>query len=619
MSYEAIARKWRPLSFDEISGQGHVTRTLSNAIKRDRIHHAYLFTGPRGVGKTTAARALARCLNCESGPTDTPCQACASCREILAGNSPDVVEIDGASNNSVDDIRDLRDSVQYLPSRGGRRVFIIDEVHMLSKGAFNALLKTLEEPPKHVVFIFATTEPKKIPDTVLSRVQRFDFKRISEKVVASRLRTICDSEGVEISDVSLLMIARAGEGSMRDAQSLLDQVIAFGGTAVGDDEVGQILGLVDRSLLYSMLDGLINGQPEKALIAIATVYEHGHELAQFSSEFLGLLRNAALIGLSPSSRDFLDIPDEEKERLDKIVEGVTPDVFTRYFDVMLETHDAVARSSAPRMVLEMAVARMASTRKVQPVDVLLQKLSNLERRMRGAGAAPRVGRHGSAPRERGSRGEKSGSSSTNSGSDPEPEEDLRPTLLIGGANGSAAIAMDQSIAPVSEFAVETERQDPTVEASTHLTLVSSSFTPVDVPPRAGSDEHSDLFLSFLSRVRDLGGAFRTLSENSANGGYRGGKLRVMFTSERTLKRGKEIVIEPQVIAIAKEFFVGFSSIESVLRAEGDTTQTVREKEQSDRKEYEELLWSEAKSDPAIQLVCETLSGVIERVTPIEEK
>ena len=618
MSYEAIARKWRPMSFDEISGQGHVTRTLVNALKRDRIHHAYLFTGPRGVGKTTAARALARCLNCESGPTDTPCQDCASCREILAGNSPDVVEIDGASNNSVDDIRDLRDSVQYLPSRGGRRVFIIDEVHMLSKGAFNALLKTLEEPPKHVVFVFATTEPKKIPDTVLSRVQRFDFKRISEKVVASRLRIICDSEGVEISDVSLLMIARAGEGSMRDAQSLLDQVIAFGGAGVGDAEVGEILGLVDRSLLYSMLEGLLNGQPEKALMSISTVYEHGHELSQFSSEFLGLLRNAALIGLSPSSRNFLDIPEEEKERLDGIVKGVTADVFTRYFDVMLETHDAVARSSSPRMVLEMAVARMASTRRVQPVDVLLQKLSNLERRMRGAGAAPKVGRHGSAPRETTTKGERS-SSSKNSSSEPEPRDDLRPTLLVGGAGGSAAIAMDQSIAPVAGRDAVEERHDPTVESSVHLTLVSSQDEPPVSKKPSDSNDHNDLFLLFLSRVRELGGAFRTLSENSANGGYQGGKLRVLFTSDRTLKRGTEIIREPQVIDIAKELFDGFIAMEPLLRAKGDSTQTVREKEQSDRREYEQLLWKEAESDPAIKLICKTLGGVIERVTPIEEQ
>ncbi|MFT6146545.1 MAG: DNA polymerase-3 subunit gamma/tau, partial [Myxococcota bacterium] len=237
MSYLAIARKYRPGTFDEIVGQEHVTRTLRNAIARGRVHHAFLFTGARGVGKTTAARALAKSLNCERGPTADPCGECASCVEIAAGRNPDLIEIDGASNNSVDDIRDLCDNVQYAPQRGGSKIYLIDEVHMLSKGAFNALLKTLEEPPPHVVFIFATTEPNKIPDTILSRVQRFDFKRIPEQGVITRLARIAEAEGSGVSEHGLRLIARAGEGSMRDSESLLDQVISFAGPEVSDQEV----------------------------------------------------------------------------------------------------------------------------------------------------------------------------------------------------------------------------------------------------------------------------------------------------------------------------------------------------------------------------------------------
>ncbi len=230
MSYLAIARKYRPATFDEIVGQDHVTRTLKNAITAGRVHHAFLFCGARGVGKTTAARALAKALNCAEGPSPEPCGVCTSCEEVTKGNSPDLIEIDGASNNSVDDIRSLRETVGYAPTTGRYKVYLIDEVHMLSKAAFNALLKTLEEPPPHVIFLFATTEPEKILDTILSRVQRFDFKRIPVQVVADRLKAIASAEGAELSNASLRTIARAGEGSMRDAQSLLDKVISFGGS-----------------------------------------------------------------------------------------------------------------------------------------------------------------------------------------------------------------------------------------------------------------------------------------------------------------------------------------------------------------------------------------------------
>ena len=355
MSYQAIARKWRPTTFDEIAGQAHVTRTLTNALELGRIHHAFLFTGARGVGKTTAARTLSRCLNCHKGPTPAPCGECPSCIDIGHGNSSDVTEIDGASNNSVEDVRSLRDSVRYLPSRDKYRVYIIDEVHMLSIGAFNALLKTLEEPPEHVVFIFATTEPQKIPDTILSRVQRFDFKRIPTTTVVKCLRKIIDAEGIAIPDEGLRLIARAGEGSMRDAQSLLDQVIAFGGEDVDAAQVAQILGLVDRSLLFGFLEGLTRGKPEMCLDSIAAVYDYGYELSQFTSELLELLRNAALTVLSPDARKHVDAPAEELERLAAVCKGLDSETFSRWFQVMLAVHDEVARSSRPRLVLELSL------------------------------------------------------------------------------------------------------------------------------------------------------------------------------------------------------------------------------------------------------------------------
>ena len=418
MSYMAIARKWRPTTFDEIAGQGHVTQTLKNAIRLDRIHHAFLFAGPRGVGKTTAARALARALNCERDdkPTPNPCGECPSCVEILGGRSQDVIEVDGASNNSVDDVRDLRDSVNYLPVRGRKKVYIIDEVHMLSKGAFNALLKTLEEPPAHVVFLFATTEPQRIPETILSRVQRFEFKRIPVPTVVDRLRKICDAENISITTDGLRLVARAGEGSMRDSQSLLDQVISFGGDDISTQQVASSLGLVDRHLLFRMLSGMIRGEADSCLEAIDEVYNYGYDLSEFTTELLELLRNATLVGLSPSSQRYLDVPEDEREQLVDMAKDIPSDVFVRSFQVMLDVHDQVARAPRPRLVLEMAVARLVSIRPAQPIDQLVSRLIDAERRLRGGGANTR------RPRQGGSRGSRS-----DDDSEPSPGRQQRPS------------------------------------------------------------------------------------------------------------------------------------------------------------------------------------------------
>ena len=391
-AYLAIARKWRPQTLEEMSGQAHVTRTLKNSLTSGRLHHAFLFTGARGVGKTTAARAFARALQCVVGPTPLPCGTCGPCVDILAGTSPDVVEIDGASNNSVDDIRTLRDGVRYLPASARFRVYVIDEVHMLSRGAFNALLKTLEEPPEHVKFIFATTEVNKIPDTILSRVQRFDFKRIPATVVAARLRKICDAEGVEITDTGLQMVAKAGEGSMRDAQSLLDQIISFGGASGDDQQVADILGLVDRRFLYEMLRGVLRCEPERCLQSIAEVYDSGHELDQFTDELLELVRNATIATMSEGARKFLDVSEEEKAVLLELTSGVPSEQLSRTFQVLLDVHDQVSRSTRPRLVLEMAVARLVAIRPSQPVGALVDRLVDLERRLRGQGVASPRGR-----------------------------------------------------------------------------------------------------------------------------------------------------------------------------------------------------------------------------------
>jgi DNA polymerase-3 subunit gamma/tau len=391
MSYLAIARKYRPATFADIVGQDHVVRTLSNAIESGRIHHAYLFCGARGVGKTTAARALAKGLNCVNGPTATPCGVCVSCVEIAAGSSPDLIEIDGASNNSVEDVRELRDTVGYAPTRGKYKIYLVDEVHMLSKAAFNALLKTLEEPPPHVVFLFATTEPNRILDTILSRVQRFDFKRIGIEPVAERLAAIAQAERVTLSDAALRLVARAGEGSMRDAQSLLDKVLSFAGAsgAVTDAAVAEALGLVDRTLLHAFVRGLLTGDPEASLDAVARVYEQGYELSELTSDALELLRDGAFVSLSEGARRHVDRSADELGRLEDLVRDVPLEVITRTFHALLDVHDQVSRAARPRIVLEMAVARLATRRPVEPVSGLLARLEELERRTRTGGPVPR--------------------------------------------------------------------------------------------------------------------------------------------------------------------------------------------------------------------------------------
>ncbi len=394
MSYLAIARKYRPATFAEMVGQDHVTRTLANAIRRGRIHHAYLFCGARGVGKTTAARALARALNCTSAaePTPEPCGVCGACTALLAGNSPDMIEIDGASNNSVDNIRELRDTVRY-PPQGRYKIYLIDEVHMLSTAAFNALLKTLEEPPPQVVFLFATTEPQKIPDTILSRVQRFDFRRIGATGVVERLAEIAAAEGSTVDEAGLRLIARAGEGSMRDSQSLLDKVLSFASADhVTAEEVADTLGLVDQRLVREAAAALLGGEPAAALEAIARVHELGFELADFTAALLDTLRDATFLRLSPSVHGHVDLADDDKAALLALTEGVSPDALTRLFHAVLDVHDRVARAARPRIVLEMAVARLTSVAQAEPLSAALSRLEDVERRLRQAG-----GRGGRAP------------------------------------------------------------------------------------------------------------------------------------------------------------------------------------------------------------------------------
>ena len=376
--YEVLARKYRPQTFAELAGQEHVSRTLQNAIDSGRVAHAFLFTGARGVGKTSTARIMAKTLNCEKGVTHEPCNVCPLCIEITKGTSTDVFEIDGASNNGVDDVRDLRDNIKYLPSHSRYRIIIIDEVHMLSTNAFNALLKTLEEPPEHVKFIFATTEPHKLPVTILSRCQRFDFKRVTLPKIISRLREIADKESVVISDSALALVARKGDGSMRDSLTALDQVLAFCGNSVSDEDVMTLLGTVDRRLLAEISAAVFNGDTQAVLEGVKRVDLVGYNMRQFGQELIEHFRNLLVIRSVKKPEEILDLASAELDELRTQAGSIPPQDIQRRLTLLIKADSEMAYASFPRLIMEMALLKAALLAPVLPIQDLIEKIKLLE-------------------------------------------------------------------------------------------------------------------------------------------------------------------------------------------------------------------------------------------------
>jgi len=377
MSYLVLARKWRPQVFEDVVGQRPITQTLQNAISQKRVAHAFLFTGARGVGKTSTARILAKALNCENGPQINPCNQCATCHEISAGNSMDVIEIDGASNRGIDEIRELRENVRYTPSKSRYKIYIIDEVHMLTREAFNALLKTLEEPPPHIIFVFATTESHKIPATILSRCQRYDFKRIPLKEIIGSLKRIVEEEKVQISQRGLFSIAQESEGSLRDAQSLLDQLISYGGKEIRDEDIAEVLGVIDRKILNDTIEAIAHRNTERCMEIVEHVYHYGYDLQHFCRELLQYFRNLILMKVSQQPEGLMDLPKEEFEILKKQAERFQFDQLNHLFSLLLKGEEEVAQSTFPRIMLEMTLIRMATLRPILPIDEILKKLEGL--------------------------------------------------------------------------------------------------------------------------------------------------------------------------------------------------------------------------------------------------
>ncbi len=376
MAYQVTARKWRPRQFDEVVGQEHITATLKNAVHSGRIAQCYLFCGPRGVGKTTTARILAKVLNCADPRDGSSCEACDSCQSIATSTSMNVLEIDGASNNSVDDIRELREVVRYAATEGVYKIYIIDEVHMLSTSAFNALLKTLEEPPEHVVFIFATTEVQSVPETILSRCQRFNFRRISAGQIAAHLGMIAQAEGIAVEEGALHLLASRADGALRDAESLLDQVVSLG-AEVSQQAVVQVLGLVDRGLYFELLDAMREAVPARVLDIVARAVDEGVDIEEFVYGLVELLRHL-LFAKIQGGTDELDMAEDARQRCGELAAAMEVEDLLRMMQSLLDLEADIKRSVQPRFRVEIALVHLALMGRSVDVGELLRRLQSLE-------------------------------------------------------------------------------------------------------------------------------------------------------------------------------------------------------------------------------------------------
>jgi len=381
MSYLIYARKYRPMTFTEMIGQKAVVQTLQNAIKNDRVSQAYIFSGMRGVGKTTAARILAKALNCQEGPTPSPCNTCDFCTSINEDRSIDVLEIDGASNRGIDEVRSLREGVKYKPIHSRYKVIIIDEVHMLTREAFNALLKTLEEPPPHTVFLFATTEFHKVPATIVSRCQHFEFKKISHKDLINHLLDITKRENITISPFGLNLVAEAADGSLRDVLSLLDQAVAFSGENINDEDLKEILGTINQDLLLQFSSAILEEQSAKLFTLVETIIEYGYDLRFFYKELIQHFRNLLLVRSMEEPQDVLPVNEEDMNSLKRVAEKASSEDLLRYLVALQEGEQELKFSSHPRIYFEALLVKLSHFKKIIPLKDLLKEIQDLKKEL----------------------------------------------------------------------------------------------------------------------------------------------------------------------------------------------------------------------------------------------
>ncbi|MFP4226996.1 MAG: DNA polymerase III subunit gamma/tau, partial [Desulfobacterales bacterium] len=488
MAYQVLARKYRPQRFDQVVRQEHITRTLTNAVASGRLAHAILFAGPRGTGKTTVARILAKCVNCAQGPTVTPCDECRSCIEIRNSHATDVFEIDGASNNKVEHIRELRENARYMPAHSPYKIYIVDEVHMLSDAAFNALLKILEEPPAHVMFFFATTEPNKIPITILSRCQRHDFRRVEIDALIAHMSNLCQAEGIDINEEGLSLVAREADGSVRDALSLLDHIMACALEDIDTQAILDVLGGIDRRDLFAVSGAVLKGDAGTVLELIDSGYRRGQHMMKLFTEIIAHFRNLLVVKMGGGAETLADIPKHEREAIEAQVADIPATYLNQILDVLFKEETAVKYSTQPKLALEMAFLRILQIKPALSFDTLIEKLDLLRQEFHKNGAAADIS-------------SKASPNPAQTEQRPEPPSESRGHEAEAPPPGQTA---DRSGSPAESIASVEPPADPAAygisesETATGQTQTEPGPAPSPEPPPETPDEHWRCILEALS-------------------------------------------------------------------------------------------------------------------------
>jgi len=620
MTYQVIARKWRPQTFDEVTGQEPITRTLRNAIEHQRLHHAYLFSGARGVGKTTTARLLAKALNCHKSqtPTATPCRtddpdACASCREISESRSIDVQEIDAASHTGIDNVREtIIGSIGFAPARDRYKIFVIDEVHMLSTSSFNALLKTIEEPPARVVFIMATTERHKVPETILSRCQQFEFRTIATAKIFDRLRLVAAAEKISVPDDALREIARAGEGSMRDAQSAFDQVISFAGDAIKKEDVEMALGVAGADTLVRVVNGIANHEPAEALAVVDDVVMRGHDLRNFCRDLLAHFRDL-LVSKVSGSEELLESAICEAAELKRQSDLFSEADLVRFFHSLAETETLLKTAAHPRYQLEIGLVKLMEMRRLEPVNQLLQRLSALEESFR-TGKPPATNTRSQAPRSEATRSQPT--RATNAVA-------TKP-LAEPAWSRSATAAGGPTQATASPLSLSTDEPHTSASTSPASYAGAATQTALETGSAAGAEISFSAPASEIDQIKEALGRRRkmllvTALEGARVARFEGNELCLEFAPDTrhlrdTLAKSDNVKILREVCREITNRDLGVRFVVS----DGEAADAPPSKEENERREKLSLR-EKAEQDPTVQQMLKTFRGEIADVKRVDRK